>query len=191
MLTKIKAVIIIIATMQNIVFGFTTPTVQIYFMSLVNASTLSIANILDAGLAGTINSFLSKNSFRKLFKRYAPIVGLLDAVIYAVIVLFSVDDPTIRFIGIAISNGTLATIWGVMLLDGINNTIHGDDLTSFNSLNKSCCLFGSLVGGGIGVLIGSGLCIDTAIILQAGMVAINSIAELYAFYRLRDIKGVV
>lgn len=51
MLTKIKAVIIIIATMQNIVFGFTTPTVQIYFMSLVNASTLSIANILDAGLA--------------------------------------------------------------------------------------------------------------------------------------------
>ena len=191
MLTKIKAVIIIIATMQNIVFGFTTPTVQIYFMSLVNASTLSIANILDAGLAGTINSFLSKNSFRKLFKRYAPIVGLLDAVIYAVIVLFSVDDPTIRFIGIAISNGTLATIWGVMLLDGINNTIHGDDLTSFNSLNKSCCLFGSLVGGGIGVLIGSGLCINTAIILQAVMVTINSIAELYAFYRLRDIKGVV
>ena len=185
MLTKIKAVIIIIATMQNIVFGFTTPTVQIYFMSLVNASTLSIANILDAGLAGTINSFLSKNSFRKLFKRYAPIIGLLDAVIYAVIVLFSVDDPTIRFIGIAISNGTLATIWGVMLLDSINNTIHGDDLTSFNSLNKSCCLFGSLV------LIGSGLCIDTAIILQAVMVAINSIAELYAFYRLRDIKGVV
>lgn len=57
MLTKIKAVIIIIATMQNIVFGFTTPTVQIYFMSLVNASTLSIANILDAGLAGTIIVF--------------------------------------------------------------------------------------------------------------------------------------
>lgn len=77
-----------------------------------------------------------------------------------------------------------------MLLDSINNTIHGDDLTSFNSLNKSCCLFGSLVGG-VGVLIGSGLCIDTAIILQAVMVAINSIAELYAFYRLQDIKGVV
>lgn len=150
MLTKVKAIIIIIATIQNIIFGFTTPTVQIYFMSLVNASTLSIANLLDAGLAGTINSFLSKNSFRKLFKKYAPIIGLLDAIIYAVIVLFSVDDPTIRFIGIAISNGTLAAIWGVMLLDSINNTIHGDELTSFNSLNKSCCLFGSLIGGAIG-----------------------------------------
>lgn len=98
MLTKVKAVIIIIATIQNIIFGFTTPTVQIYFMSLVNASTLSIANLLDAGLAGTINSFLSKNSFRKLFKKYAPIIGLLDAIIYAVIVLFSIDDPTIRFL---------------------------------------------------------------------------------------------
>jgi hypothetical protein len=46
MLTKVKAVIIVIATIQNIIFGFTTPTVQIYFMSLVNASTLSIANLL-------------------------------------------------------------------------------------------------------------------------------------------------
>ena len=143
-----------------------------------------VQNILDAGLAGTINSFLSKNSFRKLFKKYAPIVGLLDAIIYAVIVLYSVDDPTLRFIGIAISNGTLAAIWGVMLLDSINHTIHGDDLTSFNSLNKSCCLFGSLIGGGIGVLIGNSLDINTAIIMQAVMVAINSIAELYAFYRL-------
>ena len=184
MLTKVKAVIIIIATIQNIIFGFTTPTVQIYFMSLVNASTLSIANLLDAGLAGIINSFLSKNSFRKLFKKYAPIIGLLDAIIYAVIVLFSVDDPTIRFIGIAISNGTLAAIWGVMLLDSINNTIHGDELTSFNSLNKSCCLFGSLIGGAIGVAIGNSLDINTAIILQAVMVAINSVSELYAFYKL-------
>lgn len=187
MLTKIKAIIIIIATIQNIVFGFTSPTIQIYFMSLINASTLSVANILDAGLAGIINSFLSRKSFRKLFKRYAPVVGLLDAIIYAVIVLCSIDDPNLRFIGIAISNGTLAVIWGVMLLDSINNTIHGDDLTSFNSLNKSCCLFGSLIGGGIGVLIGSGLDINTAIILQAVMVSINSIAELYAFYRLEDI----
>lgn len=187
MLTKIKAIIIIIATIQNIVFGFTSPTIQIYFMSLIDASTLSVANILDAGLAGTINSFLSRKSFRKLFKRYAPVVGLLDAIIYAVIVICSVDNPTIRFIGIAISNGTLAVIWGVMLLDSINNTIHGDDLTSFNSLNKSCCLFGSLIGGGVGVLIGSGLDINTAIILQAVMVSINSIAELYAFYGLDGI----
>lgn len=187
MLTKIKAIIIIIATIQNIVFGFTSPTIQIYFMSLIDASTLSVANILDAGLAGTINSFLSRKSFRKLFKRYAPVVGLLDAIIYAVIVICSIDNPTIRFIGIAISNGTLAVIWGVMLLDSINNTIHGDDLTSFNSLNKSCCLFGSLIGGGVGVLIGSGLDINTAIILQAVMVSINSIAELYAFYGLDGI----
>ena len=84
MITKVKAVIIIVSALQNIIFGFTSPTIQIYFMSLVNASTLSMANLLDAGLAGTINSFLSKNSFRKLFKKYAPIVGLLDAVIYAV-----------------------------------------------------------------------------------------------------------
>ena len=116
-----------------------------------------------------------------------PIVGLLDAVIYAIIVLCSIDDPTIRFIGIAISNGTLATIWGVMLLDSINNAIHGDDLTSFNSLNKSCCLFGSLLGGGICFLIGNGLDINTAIILQAVMVAINSLSELYAFYKLDGI----
>ena len=188
MLTKIKAIIIIVAALQNIVFGFTSPTIQIYFMSLVSASTLSMANILDAGFAGTINSFLSKNSFRKLFKKYAPIVGLLDAVIYAIIVLYSIDDPTIRFIGIAISNGTLATIWGVMLLDSINNAIHGDDLTSFNSLNKSCCLFGSLLGGGIGFIIGNGLDINTAIILQAVMVAINSLSELYAFYKLDKIE---
>lgn len=59
-LTKVKAIIIIFATLQNVVFGFTSPTFQIYFMSLVDASTLSIANLLDAGLAGTINSFLSK-----------------------------------------------------------------------------------------------------------------------------------
>ena len=188
MITKVKAVIIIVSALQNIIFGFTSPTIQIYFMSLVNASTLSMANLLDAGLAGTINSFLSKNSFRKLFKKYAPIVGLLDAVIYAVIVLFSIDDPTIRFIGIAISNGTLATIWGVMLLDSINNAIHGDDLTSFNSLNKSCSLFGSLIGAGIGFIIGSGLDINTAIILQAIMVAINSLSELYAFYKLDKIE---
>ena len=178
MLTKIKAIIIIVATFQNIVFGFTSPTIQIYFMSLVSASTLSMANLLDAGFAGTI----------KLFKKYAPIVGLLDAVIYAIIVLCSIDDPTIRFIGIAISNGTLATIWGVMLLDSINNAIHGDDLTSFNSLNKSCCLFGSLLGGGIGFIIGNGLDINTAIILQAVMVAINSLSELYAFYKLDKIE---
>lgn len=187
-LTKVKAIIIIFATLQNVVFGFTSPTIQIYFMSLVDASTLSIANLLDAGLAGTINSFLSKNSFRKLFKKYAPIVGLIDAVVYAAIVLFSVDDPTIRFIGIAICNGTLNTIWGVMLLDSINNVIRGDDLTSFNSLNKSCNLFGSLIGSGIGFLIGSSLDINTAIILQAIIVGVNSVSELYAFYKLDKIE---
>lgn len=101
--------------------------------------------------------------------------------------MFSIDDPTIRFIGIAISNGTLAAIWGVMLLDSINNTIHGDELTSFNSLNKSYCLFGSLIGGAIGVAIGNHLDINTAIILQAIMVAINSISELYAFYKLDNV----
>lgn len=187
-LTKVKAIIIIFATLQNVVFGFTSPTIQIYFMSLVDASTLSIANLLDAGLAGTINSFLSKNSFRKLFKKYAPIVGLIDAVVYAAIVLFSVDDPIIRFIGIAICNGTLNTIWGVMLLDSINNAIRGDDLTSFNSLNKSCNLFGSLIGSGIGFLIGSSLDINTAIILQAIIVGVNSVSELYAFYKLDKIE---
>lgn len=35
MLTKVKAVIIIIATIQNIIFGFTTPTVKIYYNNLV------------------------------------------------------------------------------------------------------------------------------------------------------------
>lgn len=72
----------------------------------------------------------------------------------------------------------------LILLDSINNTIHGDELTSFNSLNKSCCLFGSLIGGAIGVAIGNHLDINTAIILQAIMVAINSVSELYAFYKL-------
>lgn len=75
-----------------------------------------------------------------------------------------------------------------MLLDSINNAIRGDDLTSFNSLNKSCNLFGSLIGSGIGFLIGSSLDINTAIILQAIIVGVNSVSELYAFYKLDKIE---
>ena len=40
MLTKIKAVIIIIATMQNIVFGFTTPTVQSVMVAINSIAEL-------------------------------------------------------------------------------------------------------------------------------------------------------
>lgn len=41
--------------------------------------------------------------------------------------------------------------------------------------------------GAIGVAIENHLDINTAIILQAIMVAINSISELYAFYKLDNI----
>lgn len=59
MSNTIKWLMIVSQAISNLIFGFTTPVVHVYFMSLVGPNIYSLANFIEAGLAAIVNSLLN------------------------------------------------------------------------------------------------------------------------------------
>lgn len=182
----IKWILIISASFSNLVFGFTSPVVHIYFMGLIDPNFFSMVNFVEAGLSAVVNSILSIDEKRAKFKRYALYFLALDSIAYIIIVALSIEHVYVRFFGLAIANSLLATVWFVMLNDSINKKISGDTLTSFNTLQKSWMLYASLIGAGIGSFFGNQIPIEVALWLQAVTSTIVAFCDGYTFKKLEE-----
>lgn len=157
----IKWLMIVSQAISNLIFGFTTPVVHVYFMSLVGPNIYSLANFIEAGLAAVVNSLLSNQKYRHYFKQFALYFLALDSI--------------------------LNNIWFIMLSDVLNKNISGDELTDFKVLQRSWMLWGSLIGSGIGVWINNSISIEFALILQAISTVLIAICDGYSFKKLERI----
>ena len=110
MSNTIKWLMIISQAVTNLIFGFTTPVVHVYFMSLVGPNIYSLANFIEAGLAAVVNSLLSNQTYRHYFKQFALYFLALDSILYVIIIFLSIDYINVRFIGLAIINSLLNNI---------------------------------------------------------------------------------
>ena len=84
MFNTIKWLMIISQAISNLIFGFTTPVVHVYFMSLVGPNIYSLANFIEAGLAAVVNNLLSNQVYRHYFKQFALILQAISTVLIAI-----------------------------------------------------------------------------------------------------------
>ena len=185
---NIKWLMIISQAFSNLIFGFTTPIVHIYFISLVEPSIYSLANFIEAALSAIVNSLLSNQKWRHYFKQFALYFLALDSILYIIIIFLGIDYINIRFIGLAVINSLLCNIWFIMLSDALNKNISGDTLTDFKVLQRSWMLWGSLIGSGIGIWINNSISVELALVLQAISTVIIAICDGYSFGKLNEIK---
>ena len=152
-----------------VIFSFamamTTPVVHVYFMRLIDASVLAIANMISVGIAAMTNTSVTRNGFIEWYDKHFTLIVVTDVLLFTVISFAGMEWATIRFIGMAIINAISTTLWVCIMQNAINNTIKGQDLTIWQSLAKSCEMYASLVGGLAILLIGD-MHIELAIAIQ-------------------------
>ena len=152
-----------------VIFSFmmamTTPVVHIYFMKLIDASVLAIANMISVGIAAMTNTSVTRKGFLEWYDKHFTLIVATDVLLFVVISFAGMEWATMRFIGMAIINAISTTLWICIMQNAINNTIKGQDLTIWQSLAKSYEMYASLVGGLAILLIGD-IHIELAIGIQ-------------------------
>lgn len=152
-----------------VVFSFalamTTPVVHIYFMRLIDASVLAIANMISVGIAAMTNTSVTRKGFLEWYDKHFTLIVATDVLLFAVISFAGMEWATMRFIGMAIINAISTTLWICIMQNAINNTIKGQDLTIWQSLAKSYEMYASLAGGLVILLIGD-MHVELAIAIQ-------------------------
>lgn len=152
-----------------VIFSFamamTTPVVHVYFMRLIDASVLAVANMLAVGIAAMTNTSVTRKGFLEWYDKHFTLIVVTDVLLFTVISFAGMEWATIRFIGMAVINAISTTLWVCVMQNAINNTIEGKDLTIWQSLANSCEMYASLAGGLVILLIGD-IHIEVAIAIQ-------------------------
>ena len=149
----------------SFVMAMTSPIVHIYFMRLIDASVLAVANMISVGIAAMTNTSVTRKGFLEWYDKHFTLIVVTDVLLFTVISFAGMEWATIRFIGMAIINAISTTLWVCIMQNAINNTIKGQDLTIWQSLAKSYEMYASLVGGLAILLIGD-IHIELAIAIQ-------------------------
>ena len=152
-----------------VIFSFamavTTPVIHVYFMRLIDASVLAVANMLAVGIAAMTNTSVTRKGFLEWYDKHFTLIVVTDVLLFTVISFAGMEWATIRFIGMAVINAISTTLWVCVMQNAINNTIEGKDLTIWQSLANSCEMYASLAGGLVILLIGD-MDIEVAIAIQ-------------------------
>ena len=143
----------------------TTPVIHVYFMRLIDASVLAVANMLAVGIAAMTNTSVTRKGFLEWYDKHFTLIVVTDVLLFTVISFAGMEWATIRFIGMAIINAISTTLWVCVMQNAINNTIEGKDLTIWQSLANSYEMYASLAGGLVILLIGD-MHIEVAIAIQ-------------------------
>ena len=166
-----------------VIFSFamavTTPVIHVYFMRLIDASVLAVANMLAVGIAAMTNTSVTRKGFLEWYDKHFTLIVVTDVLLFTVISFAGMEWATIRFIGMAIINAISTTLWVCIMQNAINNTIEGKELTIWQSLANSYEMYASLAGGLVILILGS---IDIEI-----AIAIQCLANL--FMGLTDLKA--
>ena len=166
-----------------VIFSFsmamTSPVVHIYFMRLIDASVLAIANMISVGIAAMTNTSVTRNGFLEWYDKHFTLIVVTDVLLFTVISFAGMEWATIRFIGMAIINAISTTLWICVMQNTINSVVKGKELTVWQSLASSYKLYASLAGGLVILILGS-IDIEIAIAIQCIGNMIMGLADLKA-----------
>nr|DAI46606.1 MAG TPA: Nucleoside H+ symporter [Caudoviricetes sp.] len=166
-----------------VVFSFalamTTPVVHIYFMRLIDASVLAIANMISVGIAAMTNTSVTKKGFLEWYDNHFTLIVVTDVLLFTVISFAGMEWATIRFIGMAIINAISTTLWICVMQNAINSVVKGKELTIWQSLASSYELYASLAGGLVILILGS-IDVEIAIMIQCIANLVMGLADLRA-----------
>lgn len=166
-----------------VIFSFamavTTPVIHVYFMRLIDASVLAVANMLAVGIAAMTNTSVTRKGFLEWYDKHFTLIVVTDILLFTVISFAGMEWATIRFIGMAVINAISTTLWVCVMQNAINNTIEGKDLTIWQSLANSYEMYASLAGGLVILLIGD-IHIEVAIAIQCVANLVMGLTDLRA-----------
>ena len=162
---KQRAWLLVGPVIFSFMMAMTTPVVHIYFMKLIDASVLAIANMISVGIAAMTNTSVTRKGFLEWYDKHFTLIVATDVLLFVVISFAGMEWATMRFIGMAIINAISTTLWICIMQNAINNTIKGQDLTIWQSLAKSYEMYASLAGGLVILLIGD-MHVELAIAIQ-------------------------
>ena len=176
---KQKRWLLIGPIISSFAMAMTLPVVHIYFMRLIDASVLAVANMISVGIAAMTNTSVTRKGFLEWYDKHFTFIVATDVMFFIIVSCVGMEMATMRYIGMAVINAISTTLWVCVMQNAINNTIRGQDLTIWQSLARSYEMYGSLAGGLAILLIGD-MHIELAI-------AIQCLANL--FMGLTDLKA--
>ena len=176
---KQKSWLLIGPVIFSFAMAMTMPVVHIYFMRLIDASVLAIANMISVGIAAMTNTSVTRNGFLEWYDKHFTLIVVTDVLLFTVISFAGMEWATIRFIGMAIINAISTTLWICVMQNTINSVVKGKELTVWQSLASSYELYASLAGGLVILILGS-IDIEIAIAIQCIGNMIMGLADLKA-----------
>lgn len=172
---------------MSFIYCATSPTIQIYFFQLVDQRTLSFANLLTCALAAIVNLTVPIQRIKEWYRNHFLYIVTVDVFCFCLISYFSTAHYQIRFIGMAILGAISTNLWCIVMHNAINNVIDGDELTDYHSIEKSCDLTASLIGG-IVAMIFIDMHVELCILAQCIANCIFGCTDYISFKRLQKLK---
>ena len=162
---KQKRWLLIGPIISSFAMAMTLPVVHIYFMRLIDASVLAVANMISVGIAAMTNTSVTRNGFLEWYDKHFTFIVATDVMFFIIVSCAGMEMAAMRYIGMAVINAISTTLWVCVMQNAINNTIRGQDLTIWQSLARSYEMYGSLAGG-LAILLIRDMHIELAIAIQ-------------------------
>lgn len=176
---KQRAWLLVGPVIFSFMMAMTTPVVHIYFMKLIDASVLAVANMISVGIAAMTNTSVTRKGFLEWYDKHFTLIVVTDVLLFTVISFAGMEWATIRFIGMAIINAISTTLWICVMQNAINSVVKGKDLTMWQSLASSYELYASLAGGLVILILGS-IDVEIAIAIQCVANLVMGLTDLRA-----------
>ena len=182
--TKEKTWYVIGPTILSFAFALTTPTIYVYFISLIEPKILALANIIGTALSAIVNYSIPKEHMKEWYRKHFLSIILIDILCFHLITFFGYEYPEIRFIGFAIINAVSTCLWVMIMRNTANRIItDGDARTDFDALNRYLTLTACLIGAVLAFIIT--LPVETCLVIQCIANAFMGFADWKAFRLLK------
>ena len=176
---KQKSWLLVGPVILSFAMAITSPVIHIYFMRLIDASVLAIANMISVGIAAMTNTSVTRKGFLEWYDKHFTLIVVTDVLLFTVISFAGMELATIRFIGMAIINAISTTLWICVMKNAINSIVKGKELTIWQSLASSYELYASLAGGLVILILGS-IDVEIAIMVQCIANLVMGLTDLKA-----------
>ena len=172
----------------SLIFAATSPTIHVWFMSVIDPKIVAIANLLQTLLAAVVFFSFTKEELQDKYRHWFIPIVVVDCTLFAGISITGLSYPEVRFIGFSFINAVSTSIWFMIMRNALNRVItDGDQRTAFDGLESTACLIAGFCGGLIAYFTTTRdievvqLCVFAQCIANAVM----GIADIYAFNRLK------
>lgn len=170
-------------TMMSFVHTFTSPSVHLYFMKIVDQRTYAASQLLTCFLTILVNLSVPVDSIKAWYRRNFHWIVTIDVVCFCAVSYLSMEYYYVRFIGLAILTSVSSHLWFMIIRDSINHVISGDELTNYMSFCQSFDLTASLLGGILAIIFVE-LPVEYCILAQCVVNLVFGVTDYIAFKRL-------